>query len=150
VPLQRLSGDDPALARDEPARGPTVLSGACAFGVDVSSARIGVLIRMACIAPGRIILTAAGTSTIAAAVSSAAIAFAALVTSTASVPAGVSAIAGFCDSKRTLKMRQEGVTAMEMDEHRTKHSDHGSRDQKGRLAARQGRYPTLALTRPRH
>ncbi len=103
---------------------------------------------------------AAGTSTITVAVSSAVIAgaapgtFATAVCTTAMVaspaPSGVSVIAGFRDSERTLKMRQEGVTDMKMDDCRTKHGAHGSRDQNGRLSARQGRYLTLALIRLRH
>ena len=74
------------------------------------------------------------TCTSAVAVSSACfIAVAAPVTSTAAVfattlvagpvPSGVSSIAGFCDSERTLKMRQDGVTEIEMEAHRTAHGD---------------------------
>ncbi|WP_040638025.1 hypothetical protein [Microvirga lotononidis] len=122
-----------------------VLSGACALVADVSSARVGVLIRIAYIAPGRIISAAAGTSTITVAVSSAVIA-GALGTSTAAVSAP--AIAGFRESERTLNMRQEGVSDMETDDHRTAYGDHRSRDQKSSLSARQGRYIALALTRP--
>jgi hypothetical protein len=75
--------------------------------------------------------TAVWTSTIAVAVSSAVIAGAVLATSTAAVPAtaiaspvptGVSSIAGFCDSERTLKTGQDGVTKIE--DHWTTHGNH--------------------------
>jgi hypothetical protein len=78
--------------------------------------------------------SAACTCTIAVAVSSAVIAVAAPVTSTAAVsataivagpvPSGVSSIAGFCDSERTLKMRQACVTEIEMEAYRTAHGDY--------------------------
>jgi hypothetical protein len=40
------------------------------------------------------------------------------------VPSGVASIAGFCDSERTLKMRQDGVTEIEIEAHRTAHGDY--------------------------
>ena len=119
--------------KNPPTIGRRALSGAGALGADVSYAWIGVLVRAACIALGRTIPSAACTSTIAVAVSSAVIAVAAPVTSTALVSAtavvagpvssGVSSIAGFCDSERTLKMRQDGVTEIEIEAHRTAHGD---------------------------
>jgi len=103
--------------------------------------------------------TAAVTSAIAVIVSFAGIAgtafgtFTAAVSATAMVaspvPPGLS-VARFCDSERTLKMGQDGVSDMETDDHRTKHGDHGSRDQQSLPSARQSSYITLALTSPRH
>ena len=68
------------------------------------------------------------------AVSSTVIAVAAPVTSTAAVSAiavvagpvtsCVSSITGFCDSERTLKMGQDGVVEIEMEDHRTANGDH--------------------------
>jgi hypothetical protein len=139
---------------------PTVLSGACALGVDVSSARGGVLIRVACIAPGRTIPTAAGTSTIAIVVCSTLIAGATLGISTAAIvapamvaspaPSGVTAMAGFCNSKRTLKMEQDCVTDINMEDYRTAHGNHRRRDEQGLPSARQGCYLTSALRLSRH
>jgi hypothetical protein len=40
------------------------------------------------------------------------------------VPSGVASIAGFCDSERTLKMRQACVTEIEMEAYRTAHGDY--------------------------
>jgi hypothetical protein len=40
-----------------------------------------------------------------------------------SVPAGVSSIAGFCDSERTCQMGQNGVPAIEIEDYRTAHGD---------------------------
>jgi hypothetical protein len=116
-----------------PAIGRTELSGAGALGADVSYAWIGVLVRAACIALGRTMPTESCTSTSSVAVSSV-IAVTALVTSTTAVFAtaivaghvssGVASIAGFCDSERTLKMRQDGVTEIEIEAHRTAHGDY--------------------------
>jgi hypothetical protein len=78
--------------------------------------------------------TAAWTSTVSAAASSAVISGAALVASAAavsttamvasSVPSGVSPVAGFCDSGRSCEMGQDGVTDIKMDNHWTAHGNH--------------------------
>jgi hypothetical protein len=78
--------------------------------------------------------TAAWTSAMVVVVSSAMIAGAAPDTSTAAVfapaivasrvPTRVSSIARFCDSKRTCEVGHDGVTDMEMDDHRTAHGNH--------------------------
>jgi hypothetical protein len=104
------------------------------LGADVSCVRGGVLACTACIVLGRTMSTAAWTSAMAVVVSSIVIADVALVTSTAAVfapaivasrvPTGVSSIARFCDSKRTFKIEQDGVTDMEMNDHRTAYGNH--------------------------
>jgi hypothetical protein len=120
--------------KNPPAIGRRALSGAGLLGADVSYAWIGVLVRAACIALGRTMSTAACTSTIAVAVSSVVIAGVASVTTTAAVfatamvagpvPSGVSSVAGFCDSERTLNMGQACETEIEMEDHWTANGDH--------------------------
>jgi hypothetical protein len=40
------------------------------------------------------------------------------------VPSGVASIAGSCDSERTLKMGQDCVTKIKIEDHRTTHGNH--------------------------
>jgi hypothetical protein len=116
------------------ASGRTALSRVGALRAVVAYVRDGVHACTACMVPGRAMSTAAWTCTIAVAVCSAVMAGAAPVASPAAASAtaliaspvfsGVSSIAGFCDSERTLKKGQACVTEIEMEGHRTTHGNH--------------------------
>jgi hypothetical protein len=114
--------------------GRTTLSRSDALGADVAYARDGVLACTACMVPEQAISIAAWTCTIAVAVSSIVIAGVTLVTPTAAVsatamvasrvPAGVSAMARFCDGERSGEMGQDCVTEIKVEDHRTAHGNH--------------------------